>query len=298
MANPSSPSKLTGCVDLHLHSTASDGTDTPAELVRQAARLGLSAIALTDHDTVGGLAEARAAVAATAGLELVPGCEISTATPYGEMHLLGFWPDETPAALAVLEGLALRRRDRNLAMLTKLAKLGIHINEGELAAEASGKIIGRPHIASALLRLGAVRTRAEAFSRFLGKDGAAYVPRELPTPLEGLLLLRSLNAVTAVAHPLLLRAPLAWLQQYLGELAAAGLDALEAYHSEHSAVQVRQIVDLAAKYGLLLCGGSDYHGQNKPDVAMGRGRGGLRIPALVLDKLKERRAQRTKGQPI
>ena len=297
MAKPSSPSKLAGCVDLHLHSTASDGTDTPSELVRKAAALGLSAIALTDHDTLCGLAEARAAAHA-AGLELVPGCEISTATPYGEMHLLGFWPDETPEAMAALESLVLCRHHRNLAMLAKLAELGIRLSEEELAAEAGGEIIGRPHMASALLRLGAVRTRAEAFSRFLGKDGAAYVPRELLTPLEGLRLLRSLNALTAVAHPLLLRAPLAWLRQCLGELAAAGLDALEAYHSELSAAQVRQIVDLAAQHGLLLCGGSDYHGQNKPDVAMGRGRGGLRIPAGVLDKLKERRALRINGQPV
>ena len=283
--------KLAGCVDLHLHSTASDGTDAPAELARKAKALGLSAIALTDHDTLRGLPEARAA-ARSLGLELVPGCELSTATPYGEMHLLAFWPDETPEAMAALEGQVKNRTIRNLKILARLAELGINITENELASEAGGEIIGRPHIAAALLRRGVVRTRLEAFSRFLGRDGAAYVPRELLTPLEGLALLRSLGAVTAVAHPLLLRAPLAWLQQCLGELSGAGLDALEAYHSEHSAAQVRQVVDLAAAYGLLLCGGSDYHGQNKPDVARGAGRGGLRVPEYLLDRLKERRGRR------
>ena len=285
--------KLAGCVDLHLHSAASDGTDAPAELVRKAKALGLSAIALTDHDTLRGLPEARIA-AHDLGLELVPGCELSTATPYGEMHLLAFWPDETPEAEAALEGQVKNRQRRNLKILARLTELGISITEDEIAAEAGGKIIGRPHIAAALLRRGVVRNRPEAFARFLGKDGAAYVPRELLSPREGLALLRSLGAVTAVAHPLLLRAPLAWLRQCLGELAVAGLDALEAYHSEHSAVQVRQIVDMAATHALLLCGGSDYHGQNKPDVAMGAGRGGLRVPAYLLDKLKERHA----GRPL
>lgn len=292
MAKVTFSPKLAGCVDLHLHSTASDGTDTPAELVRKAKVLGLSAIALTDHDTLRGLPEARAA-ARELGLELVPGCELSTATPFGEMHLLAFWPEETPESTAALEGQVRNRTRRNLKIIARLAELGINITEDELTTEAGGKIIGRPHIAAALLRRGVVRTRLEAFSRFLGKDGAAYVPRELLTPLEGLALLRSLGAVTAVAHPLLLRAPLNWLGQCLDELTEAGLDALEAYHSEHNAAQVRRLVDLAAARGLLLCGGSDYHGQNKPDVALGSGRGGLRVPACLLDKLKERRAHRS-----
>lgn len=289
MANHIKPAKLAGCVDLHVHSTASDGTDTPTELVYKAAALGLVAIALTDHDTLAGLDEARAAAAKT-DLELVPGCELSTMTPYGEVHLLAFWPDETPQALAALEIQKQYRRERNLAILRRLAELGINLAEQDLLAESAGDIVGRPHIAAALLRLGVVKTRAEAFARFLGRDGAAYVPRKLLSPLEGLRLLRSLNAVTALAHPLLLRAPLNWLGQCVGELAAAGLDALEAYHPEHSAANVRQAVDLAAANGLLLCGGSDYHGKSKSNIAMGSGKGGLRVPVSLLDKLKERRA--------
>lgn len=274
-----------------MHSTASDGTDTPTELVHKAAALGLSAIALTDHDTLSGLAEARAAAAKT-GLELVPGCELSTMTPYGEAHLLAFWPDETSQAMAALEVQKQFRRERNLAILQRLAELGINLAEGDLLAESTGDIVGRPHIAAALLRLGVVKTRAEAFSRFLSIDGIAYVPRKLLLPLEGVQLLRSLNAVTALAHPLLLRAPASWLGQCVGELAVAGLDALEAYHPEHNADQVRQAVDLAAANGLLLCGGSDYHGKSKANIALGSGKGGLRVPAHLLDKLKERRAGR------
>jgi predicted metal-dependent phosphoesterase TrpH len=291
MANNLSSAKLAGCVDLHVHSTASDGTDTPTELVRRAAILGLSAIALTDHDTMGGLTEARAA-AYEAGLELVPGCELSTMSPYGELHLLAFWPDETPQALLALDVQRQNRRCRNLEILERLASLGVNISEQQILDEATSGIVGRPHIASALLRLGVVKTRSEAFSRFLGRDGAAHVPRKLLSPLEGLLLLRSLNAVTAVAHPSLLRAPFEWLHSCMGELAAAGLDALEAYHSEYSADQTRQMVDLASEYNLLLCGGSDYHGKSKPGIALGSGKGNMRIPSYILDKLKERQAER------
>ena len=291
MKSSGKSAKMAGCVDLHVHSTASDGTDTPTELVRKAASLGLSAIALTDHDTMAGLSEARAA-AQQAGLELVPGCELSTMTPYGELHVLAFWPDETAAGLAALEGQAQSRRQRNVEILNRLAVLGINIAEHELAAEATGEIVGRPHIAALLLRRGVVKTRAEAFYRFLGKDGAAYVPRQLLSPLEGVRLMRSLNAVTALAHPLLLRAPLKWLDSCVEQLAAAGLDALEAYHPEQNAEQTRRVVDLAAAHKLLLCGGSDYHGKNKAGIALGTGKGGLRVPSYILDKLKERRAGR------
>lgn len=287
MRNIATKAKLAGCVDLHLHSTASDGTDTPGDLVRKAAALGLSAIALTDHDTLNGLPEAREA-AQSVGIELVPGCELSTMTPYGELHLLAFWPEESAKTLKALEIQALNRRERNLNILERLVTLGVNISEQELLAEAGGSIVGRPHIASILLRRGVVRNKSEAFARFLGRDGAAYVPRELLSPLEGVRLLRSFNAVTAIAHPLLLRAPEKYLRGLITELAAAGLDALEAYHSEHSAEETRRVVDLAAAHGLLLCGGSDYHGDAKTGVFMGKGRGGLRIPAYLLDKLKER----------
>ena len=201
---------------------------------------------------------------------------------------MAFWPEESAKTLKALEIQALNRRERNLNILERLVTLGVNISEQELLAEAGGSIVGRPHIASILLRRGVVRNKSEAFARFLGRDGAAYVPRELLSPLEGVRLLRSFNAVTAIAHPLLLRAPEKYLRGLITELAAAGLDALEAYHSEHSAEETRRVVDLAAAHGLLLCGGSDYHGDAKTGVFMGKGRGGLRIPTYLLDKLKER----------
>ena len=190
MRNIATKAKLAGCVDLHLHSTASDGTDTPGDLVRKAAALGLSAIALTDHDTLNGLPEAREA-AQSVGIELVPGCELSTMTPYGELHLLAFWPEESAKTLKALEIQALNRRERNLNILERLVTLGVNISEQELLAEAGGSIVGRPHIASILLRRGVVRNKSEAFARFLGRDGAAYVPRELLSPLEGVRLPKS-----------------------------------------------------------------------------------------------------------
>lgn len=286
---PGATAKLNGCIDLHLHSTASDGTDTPRELVRKAVGLGLAAIALTDHDTLAGLPEARQAAGET-GLELIPGCELSTGTPFGELHLLAFWPDETSEARAALAVQEQNRHARNMQILERLADLGINISDAELQAEARGDVVGRPHIASILLRQGTVRSTAEAFARYLGRDGMAFVPRRLLSPLEGLRLLQSFHAVTAVAHPMLLRAPLKYIQETVYELGKAGLDALEAYHSEHSSDQVCQVVKMAGEHGLLLSGGSDYHGLAKPRVAMGRGKGSLRVSSYILDKLKERRA--------
>ncbi len=285
--------KLSGCVDLHLHSTASDGTDTPKEIVAKAVELGLSAIALTDHDTLAGISEARQA-AQELNIELVPGCELSTNTPFGEIHLLAFWPDESPAALAALAVQEQNRHARNMQILERLADLGINISDEELQEEARGDIIGRPHIASILLRQGTVRSTAEAFARYLGRDGMAFVPRQLLTPLEGLRLLQSFNAVTAVAHPMLLRAPLKYIQETVFELAGAGLDALEAYHSEHSSDQVYQVVKMAGEHDLLLSGGSDYHGLAKPRVSMGKGKGSLRVSSYILDKLKMRREMKPK----
>lgn len=285
--------KLNGCVDLHLHSTASDGTDSPGELVSKAVGLGLAAIALTDHDTLAGIPEAREA-AKTQNIELVPGCELSTNTPFGEMHLLAFWPAETPEALAALRIQEQNRHVRNMQILERLADLGINISDAELQEEANGDIVGRPHIASILLRQGTVGSTAEAFARYLGRDGAAFVPRQLLTPLEGLRLLQSFNAVTAVAHPMLLRAPLKYIQETVFDLAGAGLDALEAYHSEHNNEQVCRVVKMAGEHDLLLSGGSDYHGLAKPRVAMGKGKGGLRVSSYILDKLKERRETKRK----
>lgn len=281
-------------IDLHAHTNASDGSDSPAEVVRKAATLHLSALAITDHDTLGGLAEAEAE-AAGLDIELVRGCEISTRSPYNEAHLLGLWLPRDPVRLApVLAAMALarqRRADRNREIVNKLAALGLPVKYEDVLAVAEGEAVGRPHIAALLCRLGITASPREAFTRFLGSHGQAYVPRQLLEPAEAVDLLVAAGATVSLAHPTLIRCPPEALDRLVASLASRGLTALEAYHSEHSAQDVRFCVELADKYGLLLTGGSDYHGLAKPGVALGRGKGGLRVTKHVLDALKEARVK-------
>lgn len=276
-------------IDLHTHSKASDGTDAPAELAVNAAAAGLRAFALTDHDTLAGLDEA-ALAARGLGIEFVRGIEIAVADPCGELHLLGLCMPEKPSArmLEALEGFRRNRRERNLAVLERLAALGMPLTLDEVRAlsQTGAVALSRPHIARALAHKGHVGSVREAFERYLGFGRAAYVPRRLLSPEEGISLLAGEGAVTVLAHPCLedsmtpdrLDALLVGFKTY-------GLTALEAYHSTHDQRRTRLCVDLAAKHGLLLSGGSDYHGANKPGIALGRGAGGLRVPYLLLEKM-------------
>ena len=281
------------CIDLHIHSTASDGTDSPSTVVNKASALGLDAIALTDHDTLDGLAEAEEA-ASKQGLLFVRGCEISTETPWGEAHLLGLWIPRDPARTAALEealeDVRSKRLHRNMSLAKKLQTLGFDVTYEDAAQLAGGRVVGRPHFAELLCRLGAVKDRKEAFRLYLGEGCAAYEPRELMSPEQAIRLLKGAGALVSMAHPRLLRASVSELSQLLETLKPAGLDALEAYHSEHNAGDVRECVELADRFGLQLTGGSDYHGLPKPKIALGSGKGGLRVARHVYDKLMEYRA--------
>jgi len=278
-------------VDLHTHSTASDGTDSPAELVRKADKLGLAALALTDHDTLAGLDEAEKA-AKGMEMELVRGCEISSRSPYGEIHILGLWLPSEPDRLAPLEqalaSIRALRATRNRRIAEKLAALGLPVTYeavAELASEENG-VIGRPHFAELLCRLKVVSSRKEAFERYLGAGGAAYVPRDLMEPAEAVRLMAQTGAVVALAHPGLIRCPVEVLDDLVQDLIPAGLTAVESYHSQHSQADTRVCVELAARHGLLLSGGSDYHGLNKPGIELGRGKGGLRVVRRVWENLR------------
>ncbi len=276
-------------VDLHTHTTASDGTDSPGELVRKAASLKLAAVAVTDHDTVSGLDEAEAA-GREYGVEIIRGCELGVQGQYGEIHLLGLWlPKHSPALDAELARLRRHREERNLQILERLRTLGIHIDYQEVLDEAGGESVGRPHIARVLQNRGIVSGFAQAFQLYLGYTGAAYVPRTLLTPEEGVGMMANLGALVSFAHPMLIRCPPSWFDEILPRLKEAGLGAIEAYHSEYSARDERFCVELAARYGLGLSGGSDYHGTAKPGVMLGRGKGGLRMTVALLDALKARR---------
>ena len=282
-------------IDLHTHSTASDGTDSPAELIRKAVQAKLAVLALTDHDTLDGLDEAEQEAHDT-GLVFVRGCELSTATAWGEAHFLGLWIPERGSRTVVLEkALAQvreKRRIRNLRIAGKLRALGLDVTYEAAAALAGGRVVGRPHFAELLCRMGVVEDRKEAFRKYLGRDGAAYEPRELMSPQQAVSLLKSSGALVSMAHPRLLRAPVEELAPMLSDLKASGLDAIEAYHSEHDPGDVRLCVELAARYDLQITGGSDYHGLAKPKIELGVGRGNLRVGLNVYEALMKYREQR------
>ena len=278
-------------IDLHTHSQASDGTDSPAELVAGAAAAGLAAVALTDHDTLSGLDEAEAE-AGRHHIEFIRGCELSTRTEHGEMHILGLWlPRQADALEARLADVRHKRDNRNAHILEKLATLGIAISMDELLHEAQGESVGRPHIAALLVKKGVVPSMDAAFREYLGSGGRAYLPKEVLEPEEAVRLMAGLGATVCLAHPCLQPLPPDWLEAFVLRLKACGLSAIEAYHSEHSDADIRACVDLAHRLGLGLSGGSDYHGNNKPRIRLGVGYGGLRVPLDILEDLKARRRQ-------
>ena len=279
-------------IDLHTHSQASDGTDSPAQLVRNAHEKGLAAVAMTDHDTVSGLDEGEA-TARELGLEFVRGCELSTSTELGEMHVLGLWlPRQLDPLLERLVYLRGKRSERNVRIVEKLQGLGVEITLDEVLRLARGESVGRPHIAAVLVRKGYVHDVSEAFREYLGYYGRAYLPKEVLRPEEAVSVLSSLGATVCLAHPLLQKLPEGWLEAFIERLLPCGLTAIEAYHSEHTQADSRRCLELARHYGLTISGGSDYHGTNKPRIRLGTGYGSLRVPYSVLERLREMRARR------
>jgi len=283
-------------IDLHIHSTASDGSFTPTQIVERAARLGLSAIAITDHDTVDGLEEGEIA-AKKHNIEFIRGCELSTRHGIYDIHILGLWIpkdlDNYPEFLAAIQKFQNKRKKRNHEIIEKLQNLGISISLKDVENLAGGRVIGRPHFAHFLKNAGIVHSAEEAFQKYLGRDQKAYVPREAITPHEAVQLLTKIGATIVLAHPALTPCSAEELSTLLGELSPLGLHAIEAYHSAHSHKDERFLVELAAKHKLLLSGGSDFHGKSKKGIELGKGKGGLRIPYFVLEKMKAARAQAT-----
>lgn len=277
-------------IDLHTHSRASDGSLTPSELVAQAAKGGLSAVALTDHDTLAGLAEARQAGGAH-GLEVVPGVELSVADGERSIHIVGlFLPDRAGPLSEALAELRAKRHDRNRLILEKLKHLGIPVEYATVTALAQGAV-GRPHIAQAMLSMGAVGSFKEAFSRYLGNHGQAYVPKAKLGLARAMELLHAEGALVILAHPYMLGQSGRSLIETVTRYRDLGLDGIEVFYTEHSQSQTLEYLTLAKRLDLVLSGGSDFHGTTKPGVELGRGRGHLRVDGSILDKLKERLAQ-------
>ncbi len=266
-------------VDLHTHTRCSDGALAPAELVALAARKGLSAVAITDHDTVEGNAEAVAA-GKNASIAVVPGVEISTQWTGVTFHLLGLGLDRTtPLVEERFRFLADSRRERTPRMLQKLRELGIEVDPKEVAREAGGGVVGRPHLARVLVRMGAASSVQDAFDRFLGRGKAAYVDKARLSPTDACAVIRDAGGAVVLAHPGLVEQDRpGLLPALLDHLLPLGLDGLEAYYSRHSPTQSRRYRQLARERGLIVTGGSDFHDGRDGGPDLGSGLGDLRVP--------------------
>jgi len=258
--------------------------------VAEAARLGLAAIGITDHDTVSGNAEALVA-GRELGVEVVPGVEVSSEHGPYTVHLLGYYPEpDAPALAALLAELCAYRNERNPRILARLAELGCPLSLEDVAAEAGGEVIGRPHIAAALVRMGYVRSAEVAFERYLGRGAKAYVERRKLPPAQSIDALLRSRAVPVLAHPgdLGVRSADA-AETVVRDLVEMGLRGIEVYYHAHNAGQSAEYLRLAKRYGLVVTGGSDFHGAIKPGILMGRGGGRMFVPYPLLVRLKEER---------
>ncbi len=274
-------------VDLHTHSTASDGTDSPTELVHNAHRAGLKALALTDHDTLSGLPEARKAASEYDDLEFVRGVEVSTGTSQGEMHIVGLWVPEDCQPLAdALAAMRAKRTTRNERIVDMLQKQGVDITMDDVMARAGGESVGRPHIAMALRDKGYVTTISKAFDRYLGPTGSAYLPKEVMDPLKAVEIMSAVGCSVIIAHPMLKAYPPGWIEEFVKRLLPCGLCGIEAWHSEHTDEDTQSVLAIARRYELCVSGGSDYHGHNKPRISLGTGYGSLNVSAGALTQLK------------
>jgi hypothetical protein len=274
-------------VDLHAHSTASDGSDSPTRLVELAVEKGLGAIALTDHDTQLGVEEARAAATAS-GLELIPGVELSLQYERGGMHLIVLWlePGRGPLQDQLAE-LRLGRDERNERIVELLNSAGMPMTIGEVLEESGGGTVGRPHIAAVMMRKGYAPDIRTAFDQWLGSGRPAYVGRRRLDPLEAIALARESGAVPVLSHPHTLGITTApEMADLLTHLVGAGLVGLEAIYSSYRRHERAGYADLAHRFGLVPSGGSDYHGTYKPGLQLGSGYGDLVVPESVLDELR------------
>lgn len=276
-------------IDLHTHSTFSDGSLTPEALAGAACRAGLSAIALTDHDSIGGVARLLDACARE-GVRGVPGVEIGADFSAGTLHLLGYFirPEDEPLGRH-LARLVADRRERNAEMLKRLNALGLTVTLAEVAAFAGENNIGRLHFAQALVARGDVASRDAAFDRYLAKGRPGYIERACLAPAEGIAMIRAAGGVAVLAHPFTLEAGREALERLVADLVAAGLQGIEVYYPQQTPRQMRQYQALAARFQLAVTGGTDFHGAPMPDIRLGVGFGALAVPDAVLDDLERRR---------
>lgn len=282
-------------VDLHVHSNRSDGSFSPSRLVDYAMEKGLAAFALTDHDTIDGLEEAiqyaeelKKTPAAEAVPEVVPGIEFSTEYMGQDVHVLGLYIDHRdPGFQGQLRGFVDSRINRNRKMCLLLQEAGIRITYEDLLAEYPDAVITRAHYARYMLDHGYIKSMQEAFERYIGDHSPCYIPREKVTPAQAVKLVLEAGGVPILAHPVLYRMSDRRLDELTGQLKEAGLIGIEAVYSTYSPPEERQMRALAAKHGLLISGGSDFHGSNKPKLDLGTGFGNLFVPYSILEDIKK-----------
>jgi len=274
-------------IDLHSHSTFSDGSLTPEQLVREAEHAQLSALALTDHDSIIGLERFMAAcsksiVRGVPGVEISVDCNPSDAT----MHILGYFIDPANAQLNEhINRLRDGRQHRNEEILKRLNAMGLMLNMNEISAFAGENNVGRLHFAQALMARGYVRNTHEAFDKYLARGKSGYANRLRFKPIGGVEMIRQAGGIAVLAHPFTLNLGKLALADCVGKLAQAGLQGIEIYYPQHSPKMVRQYLDLAKQFHLIATGGTDFHGTPMPDIKLGRGFGALNVPNAVLEQL-------------
>jgi 3',5'-nucleoside bisphosphate phosphatase len=286
----------TGPIDLHTHTTYSDGSASVDQLIELAATMHASAVSITDHDTVAAVSEARVA-ADRFGIEFVPGVEISAEYSPGTMHILGYcFDDQAVALVAKLDELRIAREQRNPQIADRLRLLGFDITYDEVAMLAGNKVVGRPHFARAMIEKGYVSSVQDAFDRFLKKGAPAYVEKARLSPSEAISLIQAAGGVAVLAHPYQLKlSSYEEVDDLIGELAELGLDGIEAVYSRHSEAQRASYSEIAKRHHLLITGGSDYHGSYKPDIDIVTGLGNLEVPYELLNEVRARAASSTRA---
>jgi len=279
-------------IDLHIHTSASDGKFTPAEIVQKAADLGLETIAISDHDTVNGIVPALEASRDYPGLKVIPAVELSTDVPSGEIHILGYYIDYTHAGFEEnLTRMRNSRLERARKMIEKLGDLGVKIDYTRVQEIAGDGTLGRPHIAQAMIEKGYIQEFKEAFSKYIGHGGPAYVERDKLTPVEAVQLILNTGGLPVLAHPL----TAGNVEAMIIELKAAGLVGMEVYYAAYAFEEVSPLLGLAYKHGLIATGGTDYHGiENTSETMMGA----VDVPAKAVEQLTRLAQQRGLKIPI
>lgn len=278
-----------GLIDLHVHTTASDGSLSPREVVRHARQMGLQAIAITDHDTVDGVPEA-VEEGRSEGVEVVEGVELSVDSPRGTCHLLGYFLDPLDDAFREkLKVVQRARQERNQRLIERLKELGVDLTLEQVRAIAPHGQLCRPHFALAMVKKGYVATVDEAFERYLRKGGPAYVEKFKFTPEEAIESIRRAGGVPVLAHPFTLELDDEELERFLKALKERGLEGIEVYYPDHTSQQRELYYALAKRYDLAITGGTDFHGSSKDGIELGIGSGDMALPYTILEALRQRK---------